>query len=172
TGGSGKLDLLLEIIDELIDGGHRALIFSQFTGALKLIRGMLKDKDISSFYLDGAVKTPDRAAIVNRFNEGEKSVFLISLKAGGTGLNLTGADTVIHFDPWWNPAVEDQATDRAYRIGQENRVQVMKLITKGTIEDKIYKLQEKKKELIGSLLKPGETFISKMSREEIMALFE
>ena len=96
---------------------------------------------------------------------------MISLKAGGTGLNLTGADTVIHFDPWWNPAVEEQASDRAYRIGQKNAVHVMKLITKDTIEEKIYELQEKKKELIDSIIKPGETIISKLSEEEIKYIF-
>lgn len=166
------MDMLLEIVQELIEGGHRMLIFSQFTGALKLIRSLLNSEDISSHYLDGSVEVSERGRMVNMFNEGDKSVFLISLKAGGTGLNLTGADTVIHFDPWWNPAVEDQATDRAYRIGQENTVQVMKLITRGTIEEKIIKLQEKKKELIGSVLQPGETFISRMSEKDIMELFE
>lgn len=171
-GNSGKMDMLLEIVQELIEGGHRMLIFSQFTGALKLIRSLLNSEDISSHYLDGSVEVSERGRMVNMFNEGDKSVFLISLKAGGTGLNLTGADTVIHFDPWWNPAVEDQATDRAYRIGQENTVQVMKLITRGTIEEKIIKLQEKKKELIGSVLQPGETFISRMSEKDIMELFE
>lgn len=171
-GGSGKMDLLIEIIEELIDGGHRALLFSQFTGALKLIRSVLMEEGISCFYLDGSIEAAERGRMVKLFNEGEKNIFLISLKAGGTGLNLTGADTVIHFDPWWNPAVEDQATDRAYRIGQENAVQVMKMITRGTIEEKIYKLQEKKRELIGSILQPGETFISKMNQEDIMELFK
>ena len=98
-------------------------------------------------YLDGATPAEDRIKLVHAFNAGEKNIFLISLKAGGTGLNLTGADMVIHYDPWWNPAVEDQATDRAYRIGQKNSVQVYKLITKNTIEEKIYCLQQKKKEL-------------------------
>ncbi len=110
--------------------------------------------------------------MVKAFNGGKNSIFLISLKAGGTGLNLTGADVVIHYDPWWNPAVEDQATDRAYRIGQKNPVQVLKLITKGTIEEKIYQLQQKKKELINSVIQPGESFLTKMSEEEIKSLFE
>ena len=99
-------------------------------------------------------------------------MFLISLKAGGTGLNLTGADTVIHYDPWWNPAVEEQATDRAYRIGQKNSVHVMKLITKGTIEEKIFKLQEKKKKIFEAVIRPGETLVSKMKEEELRELFE
>ena len=133
---------------------------------------MLEKKKIEYLYLDGSTDTKERGELVNSFNKGIGSVFLISLKAGGTGLNLTGADTVIHFDPWWNPAVEEQATDRAYRIGQENVVHVMKLITQGTIEDKIFKLQERKKELIDSVIQPGETLVSKLSEEEIRELFE
>lgn len=171
-GDSGKMDMLLELLEELKEGNHRTLIFSQFTGALKLIRNQLEDLDISYFYLDGQTPADVRRDMVKSYNHGEKDVFLISLKAGGTGLNLTGADTVIHFDPWWNPAVEEQATDRAYRIGQHNTVQVMKLITKGTIEEKIYALQQKKKELIDSVLKPGEVFISKMTEEDIKELFK
>jgi len=109
--------------------------------------------------------------MVHDFNTGDNDVFLISLKAGGTGLNLTGADVVIHYDPWWNPAVENQATDRAYRIGQKNRVQVYKLITSGTIEEKIYKLQQQKMNLIDHVIKPGETFLSKLSVNELSSLF-
>jgi SNF2 family DNA or RNA helicase len=127
---------------------------------------------MSYFYLDGSVKAEDRVEMVKAFNQGFRDVFLISLKAGGTGLNLTGADTVIHFDPWWNPAVEEQATDRAYRIGQKSSVQVMKLITKGTIEEKIFALQVRKKELIDTVLQSGETFISKMTEDDIKALFQ
>jgi len=108
---------------------------------------------------------------VERFNQGEKSVFLISLKAGGSGLNLTGADTVIHFDPWWNPAVEDQATDRAHRIGQEKRVHVIKLITQNSIEEKILALQGRKKALFDQIIQPGETFLNKLSIDEIKSLF-
>lgn len=171
-GSSGKMDMLLELIDELKEGNHRALLFSQFTEALKLIKGHLEDKSISYFYLDGSTPADERRDMVKSFNQGLKDVFLISLKAGGTGLNLTGADTVIHFDPWWNPAVEEQATDRAYRIGQQSTVQVMKLITKGTIEEKIFALQQKKKELIDSVLQPGEIFISKMTEEDIRDLFK
>src|SRR5699024_1668375 len=106
------------------------------------------------------------------FNNGQGDVFLVSLKAGGTGLNLTGADTVIHIDPWWNPAVEEQATDRAYRMGQKNTVQVMKLITKGTIEEKIFELQERKKEMIDKVITEGETLVSKLSEDEIKYLFD
>ncbi len=172
NGESGKLQLLEELISDILDGGHRILLFSQFTSMLKIIAQMLEKKKIEYLYLDGSTDTRERGQLVNNFNKGEGSIFLISLKAGGTGLNLTGADTVIHFDPWWNPAVEEQATDRAHRIGQENVVHVMKLITQGTIEDKIFKLQERKKELIDSVIQPGETLVSKMSEKEIRELFE
>ena len=127
-GGSGKMELLEDIIDEAIQGGHRILLFSQFTGMLDIIKKFLEAKQIEYLYLDGSTPTKERGRLVRSFNEGLGDIFLISLKAGGTGLNLTGADTVIHFDPWWNPAVEDQATDRAYRIGQE-KWSMMKLIT-------------------------------------------
>jgi SNF2 family DNA or RNA helicase len=170
-GGSGKLELLMEIIPEAIANDHRILVFSQFTSMLRIIEGELKDLDIPYFYLEGSTATQDRNDYVKRFNQGEGKVFLISLKAGGTGLNLTGADTVIHYDPWWNPAVEDQATDRAYRIGQQNKVHVMKLITKGTIEEKIFKLQRKKKELSDSIISSKEVFINSLSREELEELF-
>ena len=171
-GESGKLLLLEELIKENIDGGHRILIFSQFTSMLSIIKDMLLENNIDYKYLDGSTNIMDRGRLVKEFNEGEGDVFLISLKAGGTGLNLTGADTVIHFDPWWNPAVEEQASDRAYRIGQKNTVHVMKLITKDTIEEKIYALQQRKKKLIDSIIKPGETIISKLSEEEIKYIFD
>jgi SNF2 family DNA or RNA helicase len=170
-GGSGKLDLLLELLEDAVSGNHRILLFSQFTSMLHLIGRQLERLNLPYFYLDGSTKAEDRMRFVNSFNNGSKDIFLISLKAGGTGLNLTGADMVIHFDPWWNPAVEEQATDRAYRIGQKNSVQVCKLITKNTIEEKIYDLQQKKKELIEALIKPGENFLSKMGEEEIRELF-
>jgi SNF2 family DNA or RNA helicase len=170
-GGSGKLEMLQEILKDAIDGGHRILLFSQFTSMLGMIQQQLDAMQIPYHYLDGSTKAEERIRLVHSFNSGEKAVFLISLKAGGTGLNLTGADMVIHFDPWWNPAVEDQATDRAYRIGQKNSVQVYKLITRNTIEDKIYTLQQKKKEMIDALIKPGENFLTKMSEDEIRELF-
>ncbi len=171
-GQSGKMLLLQEIIDESVAGGHRILLFSQFTRMLDIIRQWLVHRGIGYLYLDGSVKAAERSKMISDFNAGQGSVFLISLRAGGTGLNLTGADTVIHYDPWWNPAVEEQATDRAYRIGQIKSVHVMKLITKGTIEEKIYNLQEKKRRLIDSVIQPGETVISKMTPEEIRSLFE
>jgi len=171
-GESGKLLLLDEIIQESIESGHKILIFSQFTGLLKLIRKRLDDMKIPLLYLDGSTPPNERGYLVNSFNEGNSKVFLLSLKAGGTGLNLTGADTVIHCDPWWNPAVEEQATDRSYRIGQTKPVYVIKLVAKGTIEEKILALQDKKRSLIDAVIQPGETFLSKMTPEEIKALFE
>lgn len=171
-GSSSKMELLEELLDELLEGGHRVLIFSQFTSMLAKIKKLLERKKITYFSLDGSTKSIRRNEMVEEFNNGENDVFLISLKAGGTGLNLTGADTVIHFDPWWNPAVENQATDRAYRIGQEKKVHVMKLVTRGTIEEKIYALQEKKKEIIERVIKPGETMITQLTEEDIRDLFE
>lgn len=169
-GDSGKLEYLRETLKDAISSGHRILLFSQFTGVLEIIRQYLESERITYFYLSGATKIEDRGHMVRDFNGGKGDVFLISLKAGGTGLNLTGADTVIHYDPWWNPAVEDQATDRAYRIGQKNSVQVIKLITKGTIEEKIYELQQKKKVMIDSIIKPGEAFISKLTEQDLKDL--
>ena len=171
-GGSGKLELLGELIEENLAMGHRVLLFSQFTAILDIIEKELINKGLGYFYLSGKTPAAERASMVSRFNQGEGDVFLLSLKAGGTGLTLTGADTVIHFDPWWNPAVEDQATDRAYRIGQDKVVHVFKLITENTIEEKILLLQKKKKELIDMVIKPGETLLHKLTREEIRQLFE
>ena len=121
---SGKLQLLEELVENGIESGHRILIFSQFTGMLQIIRERLTSLGIDSFYLDGQTSSRDRIDIADRFNKGEKKVFLVSLKAGGTGLNLIGADTVIHYDPWWNPAAVNQASDRVYRIGQTKAVHV------------------------------------------------
>jgi SNF2 family DNA or RNA helicase len=171
-GESVKLQQLEDIVPDALAGGHRILLFSQFTSMLKLIQQRMEKLKIPCFYLDGTTEAQERNQMVKRFNEGQKKIFLISLKAGGTGLNLTGADMVIHFDPWWNPAVEEQASDRAYRIGQQKVVHVMRLITRGTIEEKIEKLKEKKRSLAETVIRPGETLISKLSREEIMGLFE
>ncbi|KJS13218.1 MAG: helicase [Peptococcaceae bacterium BRH_c8a] len=170
-GDSGKLLYLREIMGDAIESGHRILLFSQFTSMLEIIRNYLDTEQIAYFYLDGATKMENRGKMVHAFNEGARDTFLISLKAGGTGLNLTGADMVIHYDPWWNPAVEEQATDRAYRIGQQHSVQVIKLITRGTIEEKIYALQQKKKAMIESVIQPGETMLTKMTEQEIRELF-
>ena len=172
AGDSGKLQLLEEIVTEALEGGHRILLFSQFTTMLAIIRRRLKSMQVHALYLDGNTETLERGRLVKEFNAGQGDVFLISLKAGGTGLNLTGADTVIHYDPWWNPAVEDQASDRAYRIGQKRVVHVMRLIAKGTIEEKIEKLKENKRNLTDAVIHPGETFLSKMTEQEVRALFE
>jgi SNF2 family DNA or RNA helicase len=171
-GGSGKLELLLEVIQDCLSGGHRILLFSQFVSMLNIIETQLHQDETRLFRIDGQTPPEDRLKLVNDFNQGGAEVFLISLKAGGTGLNLTGADTVIHYDPWWNPAVEDQATDRAYRIGQKNAVQVFKLVTYGAIEEKIYAMQQRKKELVDAVIQPGENMLGKMTLEEIRNLFE
>ncbi|TGE39043.1 helicase [Desulfosporosinus fructosivorans] len=172
TGESGKMLLLQEILQDAIDSGHRVLLFSQFTTMLDIIQRHLTSEGIEYFYLSGLTKAADRLRMANAFNAGTGKVFLISLRAGGTGLNLTGADMVIHYDPWWNPAVEDQATDRAHRIGQKSAVQVIKLITQGTVEEKINALQAKKKTLIDSVIQPGETMLSKLSEQELRELFD
>lgn len=170
-GESGKLKLLMQVVSDILENGHRILIFSQFTSMLEIIAEELKKQEIDHFYLSGTTKLKERQDYVTRFNEGEGSIFLISLKAGGTGLNLVGADVVIHYDPWWNPAVEEQATDRAYRIGQKKSVQVIRLLTKNTIEEKIDKLQKRKKQLSDSVIKSKEVFINQLSREELEELF-
>ena len=149
------------------ENGRRILIFSQFASMLKIIQEKLTQQNLSCFYLDGQTSVKDRIQMVDAFNGGENSLFLISLKAGGTGLNLTGADTVVLYDLWWNPAVEDQAVGRAHRMGQKNVVQVIKLITRGTIEEKINELQQSKKELVDQVLQSGETMISSLSEAEI-----
>lgn len=148
---SSKLETLLEILNNVKDE-HKILIFSQFPSALKLIIPKLKSNKISYYYLDGSTKSEERINLVNKFNNDETNVFLISLKAGGTGLNLTSADIVIHYDPWWNPQVENQATDRSHRIGQNKVVEVIKLIAKGTIEEKIIELQNRKKKLSDKII--------------------
>lgn len=172
NGGSGKLDVLIDLLESSIDSGHRVLIFSQFTSMLSIIAATLNEIGISFFYLDGHTPSKSRVEMADKFNNGEKSVFLISLKAGGTGLNLTGADMVIHFDPWWNPAVENQATDRVHRIGQTKSVQVIKFVAKDTIEEKIHEIQQIKQNMIDNVLETGETLLSSMTIEEIKSLFE
>jgi SNF2 family DNA or RNA helicase len=166
---SGKLELFSELLEEVIDGGHRVLVFSQFVSMLTIIKAQLAAEDIEFCYLDGS--TTDRASVVSRFqNTPSIPVFLISLKAGGVGLNLTGADTVIHFDPWWNPAVEDQATDRAHRIGQTRVVTSYKLITRATVEEKILQLQQRKREVIHATLGGEEQLAGALSWDEIQDL--
>lgn len=173
TGNSGKIEALIEILHQGIEEGHKILVFSQFTSVLKNIANKLSFENILYSYLDGSIPSEKRLDLVNEFNEGNNSVFLISLKAGGTGLNLTSADIVIHFDPWWNPAVEDQATDRAHRFGQNNVVEVIKLISKDTIEEKIVNLQEEKRKLIEKIIdnKEDSVSINTLSEEDILGLF-
>ena len=170
---SSKLNQCIEVIKDAVDSGHKILLFSSYTGMFPLIEEKLKKEKIEYSKLTGQTKVGERIKLVDEFNEDEhKKVFLISLKAGGTGLNLIGADMVIHYDPWWNISAENQATDRTYRIGQKKNVQVYKLITKNSIEEKIYELQERKSKLIDNVLSTNETFLNKLSKEEIMELFK
>ncbi|NLB91469.1 MAG: DEAD/DEAH box helicase, partial [Clostridiales bacterium] len=171
SGSSGKLDLLLDIVPVMIENNHRILLFSQFTSMLKIIQRHLEAQNITCFYLDGETKANKRLELVESFNGGEGQVFLISLKAGGTGLNLTGADTVIHYDPWWNPAAEDQATDRVHRIGQKKKVEVIRLITHESIEEQVAQLSQKKKALFDQLIIAGEQMPTTLSQKDIEALF-
>ncbi|MDA7922630.1 DEAD/DEAH box helicase, partial [Verrucomicrobiales bacterium] len=165
---SVKADALSELLEEAIEGGHRVLVFSQFVEMLQLIVLQLVEKKVDFCYLDG--QTKNRGDVVNKFQTKDIPVFLISLKAGGVGLNLTGADTVIHVDPWWNPAVEAQATDRAHRIGQTRVVTSYKLITRNTVEEKILTLQNKKRAIMESLL--ADAGDASMNEGELMSLFE
>ncbi len=166
---SSKLQAFEELVDELLDNRHKALVFSQFVGHLGLIRELLDRKSIAYHYLDGSTPVAKRKQAMNAFQAGEGDLFLISLKAGGTGLNLTAADYVIHMDPWWNPAVEDQASDRAHRMGQKRPVTVYRLVAKDTIEDKIVALHHHKRDLANSLLEGGE-LSGKMSVDDMLAL--
>jgi SNF2 family DNA or RNA helicase len=168
---SGKLVALRELVQTSIEGGHRVLLFSQFVSMLQLIKRAMDEDGVAYEYLDGSTK--DRAERVDNFQrEDGPPVFLISLKAGGSGLNLTAADTVIHFDPWWNPAVEDQATDRAHRIGQTRVVTTYRLIAKGTIEEKILELAEKKRELVGAVLSEDIGGAKKLTKGDLEDLFK
>lgn len=168
-GTSSKLETLMELLDNLVEEGRRVLVFSQFTSMLKLIEEELVAKQYEYLKLTG--QTQNRQALVEQFQEGKTPIFLISLKAGGTGLNLTRADTVIHYDPWWNPAVEDQATDRTHRIGQENPVFVYKLITSGTVEEAILGMQERKRQLVDGILAPDSSKTMSLSEEDLEQFF-
>ncbi|MDO4838124.1 MAG: DEAD/DEAH box helicase [Clostridia bacterium] len=171
-GATSKLDACVELCEAMATNGHQILLFSQFTSMLDRLRERLDAMHITNFTLQGSTSKEKRASLVKAFNAGEASVFLISLKAGGTGLNLTAADVVIHFDPWWNQAAQDQATDRAHRIGQMAHVQVYKLIAKDTIEEKILELQEQKRALLDSVSGGEEGSIMRMSAEELMELLK
>lgn len=169
-GKSGKLEHLQTLVADLRANNSRILIFSQFSSMLKVINETLTQEGYKIFYLDGSTPSHERLQMADAFNAGEKEVFLISLKAGGTGLNLTGADTVILYDLWWNPAVEAQAAGRAHRIGQKKVVQVIRLITEGTIEEKIFQLQAKKRALVDQVIQPGETMLSSLTQDELREL--
>ncbi|WHY87154.1 DEAD/DEAH box helicase [Neobacillus novalis] len=166
-GSSAKFEQLLQIVDESKIAGRRVLIFSQFTKMLELIGRALTAKGLPFFYLDGTTPAEERVEICDRFNQGERDLFLISLKAGGTGLNLMSADTVILYDTWWNPAVEEQAADRAHRMGQKNVVQVIKLVARGTIEEKMNELQDKKRHLIEEIIDSEEKINSTLTEDDI-----
>ena len=166
---SGKLEAFFDVLDEAMAGGHRSLVFSQFVSMLSILRRELDKRGIRYCYLDGSTK--DRLGECRKFNQSDIPVFLISLHAGGTGLNLTGADTVIHFDPWWNPAVENQATDRAHRIGQKKKVCVVKLISEDSVEERVLKLQEKKSLVIDATVgATDDAIVSKMSFEDLKSI--
>lgn len=169
-GGSAKLQHLMELMEESRRSNRRVLIFSQFTSMLDIIGQELAKKGLSFFYLDGNTPSEERVELCHRYNLGERDYFLISLKAGGTGLNLMTADTVVLYDTWWNPAVEEQAADRAHRMGQENIVDVIKLFSKGTIEEKIFDLQEKKKSLVDEIIDSDEKMISAITEEDLIEL--
>ena len=169
-GGSAKREACLELIESAIEGEHRILLFSQFTSMLDLLAADLNEKGISYYVLTGETPKEERIRLMNSFNEGTVPVFLISLRAGGTGLNLTGADIVIHYDPWWNLAVQNQATDRAHRIGQQKTVTVYKLIIKGSIEEKIVELQDSKKNLADEILSGESSSLAGLSKEDLLEL--
>ena len=173
VGDSSKTQAFLDLLDEALSGGHRLLVFSQFVGYLSKIKQALDKRKISYQYLDGQTSEKKRAKAIEDFQAGEGDVFLISLKAGGQGLNLTGADYVVHLDPWWNPAVEDQATDRAYRIGQTKPVNVVRLVIKDSLEEKILALHAKKRELAADFLSGTQDVAAeamKLSEEELLDL--
>jgi SNF2 family DNA or RNA helicase len=171
-GESAKREACMDRVRSAIEGEHKILLFSQFTSMLELLEKDLKAEGISYYKIIGATPKEQRMELVRRFNQDDTPVFLISLKAGGTGLNLTGADVVIHYDPWWNQAVQNQATDRAHRIGQKRVVSVYQLIVKDSIEEKIQKMQEAKKNLADEILGGEVGGLAKLGRKELLELFE
>ncbi len=171
TEDSAKLDLCLNLVETSVASGHKMLLFSQFTSMLDILKKKLKERKIPFYVLEGSTKKEDRLAQVKAFNEDDTPVFLISLKAGGTGLNLTGADIVIHYDPWWNLSAQNQATDRAHRIGQKKNVSIYKLIAKNTIEEKIMALAQKKQSLAEQILPDEESILKGLTKEQILDLF-
>ena len=169
---SGKLELLSELVNDAKLAGHRILIFSQFRKMIDIIKARLENEGSECFVITGSHSAKERVEICERFNNGEGDAVLVSLKAGGTGINLTGADMVIHYDLWWNPAVTDQATDRAYRIGQTRAVQVIKLVSKGTIEEKMLEFDAKKRMLADDIIRVNNKTLGNLTDEEIMSLFD
>ena len=172
NGVSGKLELLMDVLPGALASGRRALVFSQFTSMLHIIEKRLVQENISYLYLDGETPAAKRLELTERFNNGEAGVFLISLKAGGTGLNLTGADLVIHYDPWWNPTAEEQATGRAHRIGQTKKVEVLRLVVHSSIEEQVVNMSDRKRRLFDKLITPGEELPSRLTEKDILALFD
>jgi SNF2 family DNA or RNA helicase len=170
SGPSGKLQHLLAQIEELTASGRRVLIFSQYASMLQLIRAQLESAGRTLFYLDGQTPAQERVDMCHRYNAGDADLFLISLKAGGSGLNLTGADTVILYDLWWNPAAEEQAIGRAHRMGQKRVVQVIRLVAEGTIEEKILELQQRKRDLIDEVIDAEGSASSALTEEDIREL--
>ena len=170
-GESAKLNLTLELVESSISSDHKILIFSQFATMLSILEKHLKERNIKTFMFTGATPNEKRADLIEEFNKNEGiKVFLITLKAGGTGINLTSADTVIHYDPWWNFSAENQASDRVHRIGQKRNVQIFKLITKDSVEEKILNLQMKKKNLFDKVISNDSDFLSSLSIEDLLAL--
>ncbi|GAA3292109.1 hypothetical protein GCM10020295_10540 [Streptomyces cinereospinus] len=172
AGRSGKLELLDELLDTILAEGAGVLVFTQYVGMARLIERHLADRGVPSQFLHGGTPVPAREAMVRRFQDGEVPVFLLSLKAAGTGLNLTRAEHVVHYDRWWNPAVEAQATDRAYRIGQNRPVQVHRLIAEGTVEDRIAEMLNRKRELADAVLGSGEAALTELTDAELADLVE
>jgi len=168
---SAKYEMLKELLSSLMENGHKTVLFSQYTKMLEIIRSDLENEGVEFLYLDGSTK--NRQSLVHRFNKDDSvKIFLISLRAGGSGLNLVGADSVIHYDMWWNPAVENQATDRVWRMGQKTKVNSYKLVTKGTIEEKILELQERKKDLISDLVSSDDDVLSKLTWDDVLTLLK
>ena len=171
-GGSAKLDSCIELVQSAMDSGHKMLLFSQFTSMLGRIRNRLEENGIPYYMITGETSKEKRLQLVKAFNEDDVPIFLISLKAGGVGLNLTGADVVIHYDPWWNAAAQNQATDRAHRIGQTKKVTVYKIIVRHSVEEKILKLQETKRDLAEQVMSGELGQLGSMSKEELMELLQ
>jgi SNF2 family DNA or RNA helicase len=167
TGSCAKIDLLMSTLENITTGGNRTLLFSQFTSFLDIVKKRLDEAGIEYLYLDGGTTIKQREKLVQRFQQGETSLFIISLKAGGLGLNLTGANYVVHLDPWWNPAIEQQATDRAYRIGQQQNVTVYHLVSKNTIEEKILRLHQSKRNMADALLE-GSDVSNKLTAAQLL----